>query len=90
MSFFGEAKTLQHRKDAHKFLDIYGNVKNVCPSPTSHHFHANCLSLYLLMYAVKECQVLQVKVKVAQLCLTLCDPWTIQSMEFFRPKYWSG
>ena len=29
-------------------------------------------------------------VKVAQLCPTLCDPMTIQSMEFFRPEYWSG
>ena len=31
-----------------------------------------------------------VKVKVAQSCLTLCDPRTIQSMEFSRPEYWSG
>ena len=30
------------------------------------------------------------KVKVAQSCLTLCDPMTIQSMEFSRPEYWSG
>ena len=30
------------------------------------------------------------KVKVAQLCPTLCDPWTIQYMEFSRPEYWSG
>ena len=29
-------------------------------------------------------------VRVAQLCLTLCDPWTIQSVEFSRPEYWSG
>ena len=27
---------------------------------------------------------------VAQLCPTLCDPWTIQSMEFSRPEYWQG
>ena len=35
----------------------------------------------------------EVKVKVAQSCLTLCDPvtpWTIQSMESSRPEYWSG
>ena len=31
-----------------------------------------------------------VKVKVAQSCLTLCNPWTIQSTEFSRPEYWSG
>ena len=30
------------------------------------------------------------KVKVAQSCPTLCDPMTIQSMEFSRPEYWSG
>ena len=30
-------------------------------------------------------------VKVAQSCLTLCDPHgLIQSMEFSRPEYWSG
>ena len=29
------------------------------------------------------------KVKVAHLCPTLCDPWAIQSMEFSRPEYWS-
>ena len=35
------------------------------------------------------------KVKVAQSCLTLCDPWTIAyqappSMGFSRQEYWSG
>ena len=29
------------------------------------------------------------KVKVAQLCLTLCNPMDL-SMEFSRPEYWSG
>ena len=28
--------------------------------------------------------------KLTQLCPTLCDPRTIQSMEFSRPEYWSG
>ena len=28
--------------------------------------------------------------KVAQSCLPLATPWTIQSMEFSRPEYWSG
>ena len=28
--------------------------------------------------------------KVAQSCLTLCDPMGYQSMEFSRPEYWSG
>ena len=26
----------------------------------------------------------------SQLCPTLCDPSTLQSMEFSRPEYWSG
>ena len=30
-----------------------------------------------------------VKVKLAQLCPTLCDPWTVQPMHFSRPEYWS-
>ena len=40
--------------------------------------------------------VLALLVKVAQSCPTLCNPmdytvaWTIQSMEFSRPEYWSG
>ena len=29
-------------------------------------------------------------VKVAQSCLTLCNPWIIQSMEFSRPEYGVG
>ena len=29
------------------------------------------------------------KVKVTQFCLTLATPWTIQSLEFSRPEYWS-
>ena len=33
--------------------------------------------------------------EVAQLCLTLCNPWTVAyqtplSMEFSRQEYWSG
>ena len=36
-----------------------------------------------------------VRVLVAQLCPTLCDPWTVAhqaplSMEFSRQEYWSG
>ena len=30
------------------------------------------------------------EVKVSQSCLPLCDSMDIQSMEFSRPKYWSG
>ena len=32
---------------------------------------------------------LAMKVKVTQSCLFV-TPWTIQSMEFSRPEYWSG
>ena len=30
------------------------------------------------------------KVKAAQSGPTLCDPRTVQSMEFSRPEFWSG
>ena len=33
---------------------------------------------------------MKVTVKVAQSCLTVCDPWTIQSMEFSWLEYLSG
>ena len=34
---------------------------------------------------------LQVKVKVTQSCVTLCNSMGyVQSMEFSRPEYWSG
>ena len=32
----------------------------------------------------------QVKVKVTQSCLTLCNPTDYTVMEFSRPEYWSG
>ena len=38
--------------------------------------------------SIIACEVSEVK--VAQSCPTLCDPWTIQPMEFSRPEYWSG
>ena len=31
-----------------------------------------------------------VKVNMAQSCPALVTPWTVQSMEFSRPEYWSG
>ena len=34
--------------------------------------------------------LVNVKVKFTQSCLTLLTPWTIQYMEFSRPEYWSG
>ena len=49
-----------------------------------------------VLASVYECpslvaqMVKKVKVKVIQSCPTLCNPWTIQSMEFSRPEYWSG
>ena len=33
---------------------------------------------------------MKVKVKVTQSSPTLVTPWTIQSLEFSRPEYWSG
>ena len=43
-----------------------------------------------LSHVITFLYVWKVKVKVAQSCLTICPPWTIQSMEFSRPEYWSG
>ena len=41
--------------------------------------------------ATWEAQEMNVKVKVTQLCPTLCNPMDyIQSMEFSRPEYWNG
>ena len=34
--------------------------------------------------------IVQVKMKVAQLCLTLCHPMGYTVPEFSRPEYWSG
>ena len=31
-----------------------------------------------------------IKVKVSQSCRLFVTPWTIESMEFSRPEYWSG
>ena len=47
----------------------------------------------ILLIILESCSFscIYLKVKVAQLCLTLCDPMDyIQSMEFSRPEYWSG
>ena len=32
----------------------------------------------------------KVKAKVPQSCPILCNRMEVQSMEFFRPEYWSG
>ena len=42
-----------------------------------------------------QCMKVQSESKVAQLCLTICDPWTVAqqaplSMRFSRQEYWSG
>ena len=45
-------------------------------------------------YLIQEFQLQELfiilLVKVAQSCLTFATPWTMQSMEFSRPEYWSG
>ena len=45
---------------------------------------------YTLGMEVSTYGCMKVKMKVAQSCPTLCNPWIIQSMEFSRPEYWSG
>ena len=44
----------------------------------------------LFVMVCSNMNVLNVTVKVAQLCPTLATPWTVQSIEFCRPEYWSG
>ena len=45
---------------------------------------------FLTDWAMREAGITTVKMKVAQSCLTLCDPMDIQSREISRPEYWSG
>ena len=45
---------------------------------------------YLLLTTQHLEQCLKAKMQVAQSCPTLYNLMTIQSMEFFRPEYWSG
>ena len=46
--------------------------------------------VFLIIYFLSYVSNLIVKVKVAQSCPTLYDPWTIQFLKFSRPEYWSG
>ena len=45
---------------------------------------SNILGIFLVLLKPS----LLVKVKVAQSCPTLCNPMTIQSMEFSRPEHY--
>ena len=47
----------------------------------------NIPSLFFVL-EIKIYKPLKVKVKFAQSRPTLCDPWTIQSVEFSRPENW--
>ena len=49
-----------------------------------------CSHSLWLVYGMKEPERDAVKVKVTQSCPSLCNPMTIQYMEFSRPEYWSG
>ena len=62
---------------------------------------SNPYLLFLLHWQVGFCRqshlespkmyvCVKMKVNVSHQCLTLVAPWTIQSMEFSRPEYWSG
>ena len=48
---------------------------------------ANIQYSYLENPMNSNCQIMKWK---SLSCVWLCDPWTIQSMEFSRPEYWSG
>ena len=54
-------------------------------NPTTCMFMSVCLWVSKTKKRLKGSEV-----KDAQACLTLCNTWTIQSMEFSRPEYWSG
>ena len=49
-----------------------------------------CSHSLWVVYGMKEPERDAVKVKVTQSCPSLCNPMTIQYMEFSRPEYWSG
>ena len=51
---------------------------------------SDCGIMYIWGDERKLTPEISMKVKVAQSCLTLATPWTIQSMEVSRPEYWSG
>ena len=42
------------------------------------------------MYPVNNGRTCEVKLKLLSCVQLFATPWTIQSMEFFRPEYWSG
>ena len=44
----------------------------------------------LLFLDQNKCNHVMFFVKVIQLCLILCNSMATESMEFFRPEYWSG
>ena len=54
-------------------------------NPTTCMFMSVCLWVSKTKKRLKGSEV-----KDAQACLTLCNTWTIQSMEFSRPEHWSG
>ena len=45
---------------------------------------------WVLIKAAAPTVSMKMKVKVAQSIRLFATPWTIQSMEFSRPEYWSG
>ena len=49
----------------------------------------NIFSTYLIL-PIEFCTMHMWIVKVTQLCWLFETPWTIQSVEFSRPEYWSG
>ena len=61
--------------------------QNLINFASAHSFYRVCLGLLGVLRAV-----VCVSVKVAHLCPTLRPHglWSIQSMEFSRPEYWSG
>ena len=65
-----------------------GNLPDPGIGPVSSMSHALAGEFFTTEPPASPCDSL--KVKVAQSCPTFVTPWTIQSMEFSRPEYWSG
>ena len=78
-----------HDKNLNKNESVLKKKKKFSFLTSGNH---GCQVLKLVFQArrtVHGYQHFKVKVKLPQSCLTPCDPWTIQSLEFSRPDSWS-
>ena len=102
---FSSSMKLSKYQVRQRILDKMGSFCNFFPIPLKQCFwQCNLWTIYI-RFPVRNSdslalpghnwsRILEIwvweRVKVAQSCLTLCNPWTLQSMEFSRPESWSG